>query len=719
MSIPRLELQAAVLGTRLKTTVLKELRLNITNVTMWTDSTTVLSWIRSDHRRYKTFVANRVSEILDDTTISQWRWVPSGMNPADEATRNIQPTESIWYTGATYLNTKVESWPKEKGAVIETSEEKRVCSVQEIQPANIIMHTTWCSDWGRLKKAVCYWLKYMEKLRTKVSNSRYDETITSDHYKRAEILLLQQAQQEAFPSELVALINGEGYQNSSVADHELALDENRLIRISGRIQNMTPVLLPNKGHITNLIIKQYHEKFLHRETEAVIAQIRQHFWIIKIRAAEKRVNARCQLCRNKKASPHPPKMGTLPSCRTTPNLKPFTHTGIDFFGPMEVTVGRRCEKRWGALFTCMATRAIHLELADDLSTDALLICIKNLQNRRGKVCEMYSDNGTNMVGASNQMKELEIRTAIEGIKWNFIPPSAPHFGGAWERMIQEVKKLLNEKLWPVSKPKESVLRNALIEIEHLLNSRPLTHIPLSSNDDEPLTPNHFLIGCAGGTYPSLDDTSRAEATREHWKKAQMATTKFWDRWSTEYLPKLNKREKWKQNTEPLQPDDVVVFPDEQRKGKFHKGIITEVRKAQDGQTRSAVVRTENSKLVRPTVKLAKLNVKADTVFTGHIQEISPKRKDVFPQNSSSNAKANMTDWGKRQKIDIELVKQLAEKHKAAHPTKPKKKTIRARPNMWAKMLVTTAAVLSLNTTSSMTIKPVPNAGLLYNHDTLQ
>ncbi|XP_058827651.1 uncharacterized protein LOC131687579 [Topomyia yanbarensis] len=248
MSIPRLELQAAVLGTRLKTTVLKELRLNITNVTMWTDSTTVLSWIRSDHRRYKTFVANRVSEILDDTTISQWRWVPSGMNPADEATRNIQPTESIWYTRATYLNTKVESWPKEKGAVIETSEEKRVCSVQEIQPANIIMHTTWCSDWGRLKKAVCYWLKYMEKLRTKVSNSRYYETITSDHYKRAEILLLQQAQQEAFPSELVALINGEGiYQNSSVADHELALDENRLIRISGRIQNMTPVLLPNKG----------------------------------------------------------------------------------------------------------------------------------------------------------------------------------------------------------------------------------------------------------------------------------------------------------------------------------------------------------------------------------------------------------------------------------------------------------------------------------------
>lgn len=189
-----------------------------------------------------------------------------------------------------------------------------------------------------------------------------------------------------------------------------------------------------------------------------------------------------------------------------------------------------------------------------------------------------------------------------------------------------------------------------------MNSRPLTYIPLEVKDDDPLTPNHFLIGESQTPYPSLNDIGKAEATRSQWKKVQLATKHFWDRWTTEYLPKLMKREKWKQPTSPLQIEDVVVFPDEQLKGKFHKGIITDVHKASDGQVRSAKVRVGQNEYERPAVKLSKLDVRhsPEIVFTGHV-----RRK----------IESNFDDWAKRQKIDMDKVKELANRIPKAKPKK--------------------------------------------------
>ncbi|XP_055623063.1 uncharacterized protein LOC129766521 [Toxorhynchites rutilus septentrionalis] len=624
MTIPRLELQAAVLGTRLANTVKMETRLKFDKQVMWSDSTTVLAWIRSDHKKYKQFVQNRLGEILESTTVMDWRWVPTKLNPADEATRDKTISNSIWFTSAPFLKLEEEYWPTEKVKPTTTTEEVKIFKIDQIP--DVKLQLNWCSNWQRLRKAVGYWIFYVRKLQSKVRGKPYRNFVTVSDYRNAEILIIKQTQRESYPQDLITLENnGRVEVNSSIAELEPTLDSDGVIRTTGRLDKARslpyavrhPIIIPNKHH---LITKDHHERFLHRQLEAVIAAIRLNFWIVNTRSAVKRAFAKCQWCKNQKSTPQAPQMGLLPECRTSPSTKAFIHTGIDYFGPMEITVRRSTEKRWGALFTCMATRAVHLELADDLTTDALIRCILTLQYRRGQIKAFYSDNGTNMQGASNLFKALEKRTASKGIEWHFIPPSAPHFGGAWERMVQETKKLLKQKLWGNSKPNESELRLALTEIEYLLNSRPLTHIPLNVDDDEPLTPNHFLMGAADTPYPSLSDVNKAEASRSHWLKVQHATQNFWERWTTEYLPKLMKREKWRKPMEPLQKDDIVVMADEQIKGKFHKGIITETNPSSSGQVRSVTVKFGKNQLVRPAVKLAKLDVKtpSTTVFTGHI-----------------------------------------------------------------------------------------------------
>jgi hypothetical protein len=253
-----------------------------------------------------------------------------------------------------------------------------------------------------------------------------------------------------------------------------------------------------------LLINEYHKRFHHQNSETVVNEIRQKFWIPEVRVAVKSVIKSCLLCKIRKALPQVPEMSPLPSERLAINEDPFTYTGMDYFGPLMVTVGRHHEKRYGVLFTCLTTRAVHIEMADSLDTNACIMAVRNFMSRRGPPKIIFSDNGTNMHGAEGELRKCvqEIDQAnlqsnaqlpLPGhmkTEWKFITPRAPHMGGAWERLVRSVKNVLYACL-KERFPKPGVLQNFMIEAESVVNSRPLTYMPVDPETNETITPITF------------------------------------------------------------------------------------------------------------------------------------------------------------------------------------------------------------------------------------
>ncbi|XP_017472771.1 PREDICTED: uncharacterized protein LOC108363797 [Rhagoletis zephyria] len=346
--------------------------------------------------------------------------------------------------------------------------------------------------------------------------------------------------------------------------------------------------------------------------------MRQRFCVHGLRALVRAVAKACQQCRNRRATPNPPEMGRLPAERLSAFTHPFAFTGVDYFVPFDVVVGRRHEKRWEVVFTCMTIRAVHIEISPSLSTDSFLLVLKMFISRRGVPRQIISDNGTNFRGTSRILADEIERLSSDAlvrkhpeIEWAFIPPAAPHMGGAWERMIRTVKAVLMDIL-PKSFLREEVLRAALADVENIINMRPLTYIPLDSYECEALTPNHFLLGNSSGIREKDDFDAGMPTLSENFRAAGDLADRFWRRWIREYLPGLTRRAKWFENPQaPIAPDDVVIIVDENAKrNRWTKGRVLDVIGGSDRQIRSAVVKTSSGLVTRPVVKLARLDLKS-------------------------------------------------------------------------------------------------------------
>ncbi|XP_055920785.1 uncharacterized protein LOC129952291 [Eupeodes corollae] len=376
--------------------------------------------------------------------------------------------------------------------------------------------------------------------------------------------------------------------------------------------------------ITSLVVDDYHRKYHHLNHETALNEIRQKFHISELRVLLKSVRRDCQACKIQNARPQVPEMANLPKARLSAFCRPFTFVGVDFFGPIIVTVGRRNEKRWGALFTCLTIRAVHVEIAHSLTTDSFIMCLRNFMARRGTPLEIYSDNGTNFRGAEKVLKEelkqvdlgrVADEFVIAELKWNFNPPTTPHMGGAWERLVRSIKTVLY-KILSSRKVGDESLRCALIEVENIINSRPLTFVSLDVTDDEALTPNHFLLGSSNGLKIPCDPVNLD--LRKSWKQSQMLADIFWKKWVKAFLPTLNKRSKWFIKTKPITKGDLVIIVDNDLpRNCWPKGRVVDVVTAKDGQVRRAKVQTEHGVYERPSVKLAVLDI------AGREQESKP------------------------------------------------------------------------------------------------
>jgi hypothetical protein len=266
-------------------------------------------------------------------------------------------------------------------------------------------------------------------------------------------------------------------------------------------------------------------------------------------------------------------MGNLPVERITPTY-PFMQCGVDFAGPVLVLNrrgrGAKTVKAYICLFICFITRAIHLELVSNLSSDAYLLALKRFVSRRGKPVVIFSDNGRNFVGLMNDFKrflqncssEIFEYASSQQIKFKFIPAYAAHHGGLWERGVQSCKYHMHRVVGNAHLNFEE-LTTLLAQVEAVLNSRPLSPLSSDPQDFVPLTPAHFLVGrplTAPVTSADIQDTPTHRLSR--YQRVEQLRQHFWSRWSKEYISEMQARTKWKAHRDNSQPHTLVMIKED-------------------------------------------------------------------------------------------------------------------------------------------------------------
>ncbi|XP_058826810.1 uncharacterized protein LOC131686833 [Topomyia yanbarensis] len=575
-------------------------------------------WLQSDQYKFKQFIAFRVGEILELTRVIDWRWLPTKLNIADVLTKwgSGPPLSSDgeWFNGKSFLYYPEEEWPSKVMPFEETSEEARgVVLFQEL----IDVKAT--SRWMALVRVTASVVRFIANCRQKkmgqpIVTSKATETqqrsikskylaivkpLQQEELLEAETILWKQAQFDSFPDEMSALtknLNLEPGQmpskiqrSSTLVKLTPILDDEGVLRMGGRFEKSDdisfdqkfPIILARQHDITKKLIQCYHERFGHANRETVCNELRQKFWIPNIRAAIMEVMRECMWCKVHRCRPQVPMMAPLPTRRIRAGIRPFSSVGLDYLGPVDVSVGRRKEKRWVAVFTCLAIRAVHLEVVNSLTTQSCLMAIRRFSCKRGAPDIIFSDNATCFKGANNEMLktlhgdcEEEITTARTA--WRFIPPGTPHMGGAWERMVRSVKEAM-KALEDGRKLTDEILVTTLAEAEDMINTRPLTYMPQASAENEALTPNHFLRGIVKGADLLVDRGGNlAEALRDVYKRSQYLADRMWGRWSKEYLPTINRRTKWYDERKPLEAGDLVFVVDGKDRKNWSRGIVEEV-----------------------------------------------------------------------------------------------------------------------------------------------
>lgn len=622
VTIPRLELCAALLLSELVSFVLETYAgyIKIDEIYAWSDSSVALTWIKSSPHQWKTFISNRVAQIQENISPQNWHHISGTDNPADCASRGLLPNELLthptWWTGPSWLNSPTECWPLNTNPQppSDVDMEHKTLSLVGTQPVNFIPHLlNRFSSLRKVQGSIAYFTRFLSYLKSK--------TIVSAPLVQAELhaalmVIIKHTQSDVFGKEIKQIQNK---LPCSKTLRKLApfLDDSGILRVGGRLRNSSepfevkhPILLPRNHRLTVLLIQQYHLKHLHPGAATLQAILAQQFWILAAKRAINHCITNCFRCSRYIARSYAPIMSDLPRPRVS-EVKPFLHTGVDYAGPFTISFGRRrggaTQKAYLCLFVCLATKALHLELVSSLSSDAFIAALRRFVARRGQCCHLYSDNGTNFVGANHQLITLvEQAAGVMEIKWHFIPPSSPHFGGLWEANIRSVKHHLKRVVGDQVLTYEELI-TVLHQIEAILNSRPLSPLSNDPNDLQPLTPGHFLLLAPCASVPDEDFLSISLNRLSRWQLLQQLQQSFWHRWHKEYLHTLHQRHKWNDQTNPPSVGTMVIIKDDNAPPlQWRLGRIENLHAGPDGQIRVATVRTASGSLTRPLVKLCPL-----------------------------------------------------------------------------------------------------------------
>ncbi|XP_074658631.1 uncharacterized protein LOC141911540 [Tubulanus polymorphus] len=640
VSIPRLELLSAVTLAKLMKVVYDEL------------SSVALAWIKGVTKDWKRVIRKLIKP-------EAWRHCAGIKNPADIPSRGIRFSElmsdKMLLTGPDWLLKK--SLPSKIEKIDDALPEE--CLVEmKIAQRNLISSTSMmclevgtvsereivieeiidCKKYSSFTKLVMVTSAVMKAFKVWRRKTR-DWELSINDLNDAEKLWLTVVQKCL---KIHRLYN--------VWRLQLKLfEEDGIIKSAGKLQNSTlkssqknPIVLVNH-HVTEIIIWDAHERVMHQKVKATLGEVRSRFWIIRERQIVKKLIAKCYLCKKLDALPYKlPLPPPLPEFRVT-RSHPFETTGVDFAGPMYVK-GRK--KIWICLFTCTTSKAVHLELVLELTTDGFLRCLRRYAARRGMPRKMISDNAKTYRKTSTELakflsdprlKEFALRNRIE---WMFILEKAPWWGGFYERLVKSAKRCL-KKILRVTKLSIEEYNTVLTEVELVLNCRPLSYIA-SDDFDEPVTPSHLVYGrrlmgtpdthpCSEEYVPEMD--RKAMSGRMRHLKTLM--DHFWQRWSSEYLLELREshRQQNKENSDrrKVKIGEIVLVHDEgKQRGEWRLGKITELITGSDDNPRGAFLKLgvrdkKSTTLRRPLNLLYPLEVQDSPELTRDAQAENVRR----------------------------------------------------------------------------------------------
>ena len=525
------------------------------------------------------------------------------------------------------MKQRENEWPEQLNLTFASDEQNdEMVFSAKVEEKKPVIQWERFSNFNRLVNTMAYVQRVFRKHKPAT------KTLSVEEREGAQASIFRLLQQEQFAEEMKSLkAEKEIPKNSKILQFSQFIDQPGLIRAQGRIgksqlnfETKHPILLHWKHHVVELFLRNEHKNSHHEGTEHVRNIVQQKFWILGIRNALRSIRNKCIRCRKGRAQTMTPVMAELPTERLDASTA-FANVGIDYFGPFTVKIGRRNEKRWCCLFTCLTVRAVNIEIVPKLDTDSCLNAIMRFIARRGKPIKMISDNGTNFVGADREFKEyvaawnkerIEEHLVQQGIRWKFNPPAAPHFGGVWERLVRNCKKAMYAVLGNQSVT-EDVLSTTMCLVEQTLNARPLTPVSSDVNDFESITPNHLLLGNKNVCLPYLPCAEEFVNHRKLFRQTQAHSDLIWDSFKKEYLPTLNNRQKWNcESNRILNKGDLVwLVEDSDKRGYYKLGRIIETFEGSDGVIRSATIRTKDGYYKRPVVKLAPVLSMVEDVFT--------------------------------------------------------------------------------------------------------
>lgn len=667
LTIPCLELSAAVMGVKLAPFIKEALQLGSIPTYFWSDSQIVIHWINRNPQALEVFVANRVAVIQELSDKEQWKHISGIDNPADMLTRGATTEELInsklWWNGPHWLKFPKSQWEvKTVNIKIPAPPAPLRCNLIsrptisfKSKKGNPVSRTTLTmptitissldgteqsllnktSGLDKLLRITAYVHRFIDKCKkrnTNIVKGTSTFSITVAEHKRALSFWILHSQRLFFAKEIKVLLENKCVEkNSSIYKLTPCLGKDGYLRMTGRLKNSQlsartkqQIILPPQSRLAHLIVDHFHITTLHGGPQLVIGQIRQTYWINRLRQITKSIIRRCVRCARFAKINNEQLMGQLPPERVTIG-EAFARTGVDFAGPFPISraPGRPTrgsntgtEKAWLCIFVCMISRAVHVEILCGLAVPEFLAAFERFTMRKGRCFQLFSDNGTTFVGTDNELARVLKEWASNfptrelnhnNTEWTFITPAAPFKGGLWEAAVKSFKYHLKRIVGSQPMSKDALTQIA-IQIEGCLNSRPLWPLSDDPSDMQVITPADLFLGKPILAQPLAEYVSEVPKNRlSWWEQRQKLHQQLWQQWQNDYLTSLQTRGKWFRAEVNIKVNDMVIIRDDNLPPtQWCIGRIIKTYPAKDGLVRSVRIKTMNNELDRPITKVAVL-----------------------------------------------------------------------------------------------------------------